>query len=332
MPLRPARASLMSVAFSVGLLACEPAPEAVQSPVRQTGDDVQSSESIVTDATFHFDLQGDKLTGTAQYQERMRSGAEICTADVQFLGALDATEPVATEVEWSYRLQATGADASACRFPNVWLSFIDGSGGAGGVLHLSDYGRVAAKKDQRAIVLGSKVGKSMVTGEVVTFGKDGPGEAAGGYRPADGTLDFTVEGTTHAPTLYNAKLDTNTCTPPTRETDLSAVRMEAPFTGTVQCREDEFHADQWSVQLEAGQSLRAATVSLEGDGPLALTLLDPDGCRQVIGRAATDCPEGRSCSTVKQAAGASGSYTLIVENRGRCPEAKGAYELHIDVL
>jgi hypothetical protein len=299
---------------------------------------VQSSEAIVTDATFHFDLQGDQLTGTARYQERMRSGAEICTADVKLLGTRDATDPTASEVEWSYRLKATGADASTCRFPNVWLSFIHGAGGADGVLHLSDYGRVAAKKEQneqkeqKAIFLGSKLGKSMVTGEVVTFGKDGPGDASGGYRPADGTLDFTVDGTTHAPTLYKEKLDTTTCAPPKRETDLSAVGMDAPFTGTVQCREDEFHADQWSVQLEAGQSLRAATLSLESDGPLALTLLGPDGCRQVVGRAANDCPDDRNCSTLKQAAEASGSYTLIVENRGRCPEAKGAYDLHIEVL
>jgi len=148
MPFRRARTSLMPVAFSASLLACGPAPEAVQSPVRQTGDDVQSSEAIVTDATFHFDLQGDQLTGTARYQERMRSGAEICTADVKLLGTRDATDPTASEVEWSYRLKATGADASTCRFPNVWLSFIHGAGGADGVLHLSDYGRVAAKKEQ----------------------------------------------------------------------------------------------------------------------------------------------------------------------------------------
>lgn len=305
----------------------------VQARVRQKADDVASSESFTTTASFHFDRVDDQLTGTASYQERSTSGAEVCSAEVQLRGTraavVGAGDP--DSAAWSYRFKATGADASACRFPLKWLSFIAGSDGVDGVLRLADDVTVGPVSYQELLQLGSTWDDHAVMGEAVAIEggsapTQGQGAAPEGYSRSEQSLDLQLQRTTHVPTIGPTD-----CATRAGRADLSAVQVGEPLTGTLACSKDGMHADLWSVTLQAGQSLRATVTPREARGAARFAVLSPDGCRQVHGSRSEGCPDGRVCSTVKHTAEAAGEYTLLLESGIRCAESSVDYELHVEL-
>ena len=305
----------------------------VQARVRQKADDVASSESFITTASFHFDRVDDQLTGTASYRERSTSGAEVCSTEVQLHGTRAAVAGAgdADAVAWSHRFKATGGDASACRFPLKWLSFIAGSDGVDGIFRLTDDVTVGPVSYEELLQLGSEWDDHAVLGEAVAIEggsapAQGQGAAPEGYSRSEQSLDFQLQKTTHVPTIGQAD-----CAARTGKADLSAVVVDAPLTGALACSKDGMRADLWSVTLQAGQSLRAAVIPRAAREALRFTLLSPDGCRQVHGRRSEGCPDGHVCSTVKHTVEAAGEYTLLLETGIRCGESSVDYELHVEL-
>ena len=356
MTLRIAPTPLLLLCGATNLSACDPAigteewqtslktEAAVSSPprmpvknvrplVQQTADDVDSSDAFFTSASFHFDLSDDQITGDVRYEERSEAGGEVCRIDTALLGSSDAdldaevgSEALGGEAVWTYRFEATEADASACRVPQKGMGFLRAEEGTHGIVRFGEHMSVGLKEYDQVVLLGTKVGESLVTKVVVNVEDSGAGEQPPGFHVSDHALDFVVSDKHHVSSLYDAD-----CPDVRSERDYSAVQVAEPFAGTLACSEDGMQADVWSVQLEAGQQLRAAVMPVEDGGGFRFVLLSPEGCRQVLGRGTDNCPDGKVCGTVKQTAQVSGEYTLIVEGGVRCSQNQGSYELHVEV-
>ena len=340
----PSRTSLFFCLSVSGLLACEPHIEVqtaadepvvvadVASLVRLKADDVVSSERIRTLASLQFDLAETTIKGRMKYEEQSASGDVICSVDTMLQGVADADAGGARHhnASWAYRFGASEADASACQVPSRWLSFVRGADGPDGVVFRSETSLGSLDDGAPAIVMGAQQeGKSSVLAEHSENNIGALGLQT--LEQTDDSLHLTINKKSHASTLYDHALESLSCRPEPSTKTQSVVQVDVPLTGRVSCSKDGFHADIWTVQLEAGQSVAASVLSDDVAGPFHVYVLGPSGCRYRPNGWADGCPEDQHCPTLQQKADLAGEYAVVVEKGVRCDEAESDYELHIEV-